>query len=362
MKRIALSFISFTIALLAIAQNAKDSLTFTTILENGITSIKNQNRSGTCWDYATIAFIESELLRKTGKTYNLSEMFVANKDYMDCAEYHVRLHGDSKFSEGGSADDVFSVISRHGICPEDAMAKPGEMMGDTLANFTEFFSVLEPYVKAVANNKAKRLSPQWRVGMQSILDAYLGKCPESFMYEGKEYTPKSFAESLNINKDDYISITSFMHHPFYEWFVIEAPYKWRPCRSYNIPYEEMMETIDHALQQGYTVAWGGDVSGNGFDRKGLAKAGTPEQVPSQGLRQVTFDNWQSTYDHVMLIFGIAKDQNGCEYYMVKNSWGDAGNYHGIRYMTKTYIAIYTTYIFLNKEALPKSISDKIIRG
>jgi aminopeptidase C len=153
-----------------------------------------------------------------------------------------------------------------------------------------------------------------------------------------------------------------MHHPFYEWFVIEAPYKWRPCLSYNIPYEEMMETIDHALQQGYTVAWGGDVSGNGFDRKGLAIAGTPEQVPSQGLRQVTFDNWQSTYDHVMLIFGIAKDQNGREYYMVKNSWGDAGNYHGIWYMTKTYIAIYTTYIFLNKEALPKSISDKIIRG
>ena len=358
MKRIVLALIGLSFAFSITAQNS-EKLTFTTILENGITPVKNQNRSGTCWDYATIGFVESELLRKTNKVYNLSEMFVANKDYMDCAEYHVRLHGDSRFSEGGSADDVFAIIEKHGICPEEAMAGPGEMIGDTLADFTEFFKVLTPYVEAVAKNKSKRLSTQWRVGMQSILDAYLGKCPDKFMFEGKEYTPKSFAESLGINRNDYVSITSFLHHPFYESFVIEAPYKWRPCLSYNVPFEEMMETIDHALQQGYTIAWGGDVSENGFTRKGLGIAGTPEQVPSQGLRQTRFDNWQSTYDHVMLIYGLAKDQDGREYYMVKNSWGDSGDYHGIWYMTKAYIAINTTYIFLNKEALPKSISDKM---
>lgn len=358
MKRIVLALIGLSFAFSTTAQNS-EKLTFTTILENGITPVKNQNRSGTCWDYATIGFVESELLRKTNKVYNLSEMFVANKDYMDCAEYHVRLHGDSRFSEGGSADDVFAIIEKHGICPEEAMAGPGEMIGDTLADFTEFFKVLTPYVEAVAKNKSKRLSTQWRVGMQSILDAYLGKCPDKFMFEGKEYTPKSFAESLGINRNDYVSITSFLHHPFYESFVIEAPYKWRPCLSYNVPFEEMMETIDHALQQGYTIAWGGDVSENGFTRKGLGIAGTLEQVPSQGLRQTRFDNWQSTYDHVMLIYGLAKDQDGREYYMVKNSWGDSGDYHGIWYMTKAYIAINTTYIFLNKEALPKSISDKM---
>ena len=199
---------------------AADEIVFTTVLENGITPVKNQNRSGTCWDYATIGFIEAELLRTTGKVYDLSEMFVANKDYVDCAEYHVRMHGSSRFSEGGSADDVFEVIDRHGICPEEAMARPGSMIGDTLANFTEFFATLQPYVESIAKGNSTKL-----VGLQGILDAYLGTCPEKFTFEGKQYTPKSFAQMLGIDKRNYVSITSFTHHPFYEQFVIEAPYK-----------------------------------------------------------------------------------------------------------------------------------------
>ena len=391
MNRLFLSVLLCSVLTMS-AQNA-DQLMFTTILSNPITPVKNQSRSGTCWDYATIGFVEAELLRTRGKVYDLSEMFVANKDYVDCAEYHVRMHGCSRFSEGGSADDVFAVMDRHGICPETAMAGPGEMIGDTLANFTEFFSTLEPYVSSIAKSESTKLTSQWRVGLQGILDAYLGKCPERFTYEGKEYTPQSFYQTLGLKKDDYVSITSFTHHPFYEWFVIEAPYKWRPCPSYNVPLDEMMSTIDYALQHGYTVAWGGDVSEDGFTRTGLGiacdiahaddltgsdaarwlklskqekaeslkrlGAKTPELIPTQELRQERFDNWQSTYDHVMLIFGIARDQNGREYYMVKNSWGKTGDYNGIWYMTKAYMALNTTYIFLNKGAVPSALSKKL---
>ncbi len=391
MNRLFLSVLLCSVLTMS-AQNA-DQLMFTTILSNPITPVKNQSRSGTCWDYATIGFVEAELLRTRGKVYDLSEMFVANKDYVDCAEYHVRMHGCSRFSEGGSADDVFSVIDRHGICPETAMAGPGEMIGDTLANFTEFFKTLTPYVEAIAKSESTKLTSQWRVGLQGILDAYLGTCPERFAYEGKEYTPQSFYQSLGINKNDFVSITSFTHHPFYEQFVIEAPYKWRPRPSYNVTLDEMMSTIDYALQRGHTVAWGGDVSEDGFTRTGLGVAcdiahaddltgsdaarwlklskqekaeslkrlgaKTPELVATQELRQERFDNWQSTYDHVMLIFGIARDQNGREYYMVKNSWGDTGDYHGIWYMTKTYMALNTTYIFLNKDAVPNAVSKKL---
>lgn len=323
---------------------------FTDILKVPITSIKDQNRSGTCWCYATLGFFEAEVLRKTGRTVDLCEMFVANKDYMDCAIYHVRMHGDSRFSEGGSADDVLDVIRHHGICPEESMPLPGTLTGDSLANFTEFFSLLEPYVEAVATSKAKKLSPQWKVGLQAILDAYLGKCPTAFEYEGKTYTPHSFAASLGLEWDDYISLTSFNHHPFYESFVIEAPYKWRPKPSLNLPLDTLMTIIDQALDAGYTICWGGDVSGNGFNRNGFAD--TPSMIsPSQWGRQVRFDNWDATYDHVMLIYGKAIDEDGRPFYLVKNSWGESGKYKGTWYMSRDYIAANTTYIFLNRQAI-----------
>ena len=287
-------------------QNVKqDSLGMTVIKKNPITSVKNQYRSGTCWDFATVGFFEGEILRKTGRTYDLCEMFVANKNYMDEAIFHVRMHGDYLFSEGGSADDVLAVLKTHGICPEEAMPAPGSLIGDSLANFTEFFSVLTPYIEAVAKSKEKKLSRQWIEGYQAILDAYLGKCPETFVYEGREYTPKSFAESLGLDFDDYVSITSYTHHPFYTSFIIEAPYKWRPRLSYNVPIDTLMNIIDTALDKGYNVCWGGDVSGNGFDRQGMAEEKTE---PTQQLRQQRFDSWDATYDRVMLIDGKAVDR------------------------------------------------------
>ena len=335
----------------AIASDAKK--TFTKVKELPITSVKNQFRSGTCWDYGTLGYFESEILRKTGKTYDLCEMFVVSKDYMDNATHYVRMHGYSQISDGGSCDDVLDVLRTHGICPEDAMPAPGSLTGDSLANFKVFFPELTKTVEGIVRPGAKEPLPHWQDSVQAVIERYVGRCPESFEYDGKTYTPASFAASLGLDFDDYVSLTSYTHHPFNASFVIEAPYKWRLKPSYNIPIEKLMAALDRALDKGYTVAWGGDVSGD-FTRTGLAML--PDGVkPTQELRQEQWDNWQFTYDHVMLIYGKALDENGVPYYMVKNSWGKSGQYNGIWYMSRDYIALNTTYIFLNRKALPRSL-------
>ena len=375
------------------AETNKNKPVFTTIKENKITSVKDQSRSGTCWNFSTLSYFESEALKATGKEFDLCESFVCSKTYMERAIQTVRFHGDCQFSQGGSAEDVLQTLKTHGICPQDAMPFPGSLYGDSLNNFNEFFSLLEPYVEAIARNKAKKISNQWKVGFQGILDAYLGKCPEEFTYEGKTYTPKTFVKELGLNLDDYVSITSYTHHPFYTSFAVEVQDNWRFPQSYNLPMDEMMQIIDNAVNLGYTVAWGGDVSEEGFTRNGLAYAidgdkandlagsdkarwlklssekrkniidslgvTVPEIVPTQEMRQEHFDNWELTDDHGMLIYGIAKDQNGKEYYMVKNSWGETGEYKGIWYMTKAYIALNTMDYLVNKNAIPAEIRKKL---
>ncbi len=327
--------------------------TFTVVQESPITSIKNQHRSGTCWAYATLGFFENEILRKTGKTYDLCEMFAVSKDYMDCATHYVRMHGYSQISEGGSCDDVLEVIRQYGICPEEAMPAPGSLVGDSLANFKVFFPKLEKTVSSIVHKGAKEPLPHWQDSVQAVIEKHIGRCPESFIYEGKSYTSKSFAASLGLNLDDYVSLTSFTHHPFNQWFVIESPYKWRLKPSYNIPIEQLMNVLDRALDSGYTVAWGGDVSGN-FTRTGLAML--PDSItPTQEMRQEQWDDWRMAYDHVMIIYGKAIDEQGKPYYMVKNSWGKHGMYKGIWYMSRDFIKLNTIYIFLNRNALPKTI-------
>ena len=248
----------------------KNKPVFTVIKENKITSIKDQNRSGTCWDYSTLSYFEAEILKKTGKTYDLCESFVANKTYMDRAIQVVRLHGDCQFAQGGSCYDPLFCLQNYGICPEDAMPFPGSLYGDSLNNFNEFFSLLEPYVAAISKSDAKKISSQWKVGLQGILDAYLGECPESFTYEGKTYPPRSFAASLGLDFNDYVTITSYTHHPFWTQFAVEVQDNWRNPLSWNVPMEDMMRIIDNAIENGYCVAWGGDVSEEGFTRQGLA--------------------------------------------------------------------------------------------
>lgn len=399
MKKTFLTVITALSALsVSAVEEKKDSINpndpvFTTVIENPITSIKNQARSGTCWNYSTLSFFEAEILKKSKKTYDLCEMFVCNKNYMDRAIVKVRMHGDAQFSQGGSAYDVLYVLKTYGICPEEAMPLPGTMYGDTLNNFNQFFEVMEPYVDAVAKSTAKKLNPAWKKGFQGILDAYLGQCPESFSYQGKTFTPQSFAASLGLDWNDYVCITSYTHYPFYTEFPVEVQDNWRQGLSWNLPMDEMAEVIDNAIRNGYTVAWGGDVSEDGFTRNGLAllydeqKAqglegsdmakwlkltasekkskladlgiNAPELTPSQETRQEEYDNWTLTDDHGMLIYGIAKDQNGKEYYMVKNSWGKTGKYDGIWYMSKNFIVAKTMDFMVNKNAIPAKIRKKM---
>ncbi len=400
MKKIILAALAATLTLSVGAEEKKDNTkanapVFTTIKENPITSIKNQNRSGTCWDYSTLAFFEAEILKKSGKTYDLCEAFIANKNYMDRAIQVVRLHGDCQFSQGGSAYDPLYVIQHYGICPENAMPQTGSQYGDSLFNFNEFFKVMSPYVDAVSKSNASKLSPAWKSGLQGILDAYLGKCPETFKYEGKTYSPKSFAAAIGLDSaacNDYVSFTSYTHHPFWTAFAVEVQDNWRNPLSWNVPIEDLSKIIDNAIMNGYTVAWGGDVSEEGFTRDGLAYmydtkkleslegsdmarwlklsssqkknlidslgVNVPEVTPTQKQRQERYDNWELTDDHGMLIYGIAKDQNGKEYYMVKNSWGESGKYKGIWYMTKNFIVANTMDFMVNKNAVPKDIRKK----
>ena len=396
-KTIVLALLAvFAMSASAVTQDNKkenpNKPVFTVVKENPITSIKNQNRSGTCWDYSTLSFFESEILKATGKTYDLCESFVANKTYMDRAIQVVRFHGDCEFAQGGSAYDVLHCLQNYGICPENAMPFPGSLYGDSLNNFNEFFSILTPYVMAIAKSTSKKLTPAWRNGFQGVLDAYLGKCPENFVYQGKTYTPKTFAASLGLNWIDYVTFTSYTHHPFWTQFAVEVQDNWRFPLSWNVPIEEITKIIDNAIMNGYTVAWGGDVSEDGFTRDGLAymydtkklesmegsdmarwlklsKAekknivdslgvNAPEIKPTQKQRQERFDNWELTDDHGMLIYGIAKDQNGKEYYIVKNSWGETGEYKGIWYMTKAFIVANTMDFMINKNAVPKDIRKK----
>lgn len=262
-----------------------------------------------------------------------------------------------------------------------------------MANFGEFFELLTPYVETIAKSKQKKISSTWKNGLVGILDAYLGKTPETFTYEGKTYTPQSFAASLGLDMNDYVHFTSYTHHPFWTQFAVEVQDNWRWPLSWNVPIEEICNIIDNAINNGYTVAWGGDVSEDGFTRNGLgiaydlkkardlsgtdadrwvkmsksskkAKADSlginaPEVVPTQEMRQEAFDNWETTDDHGMHIFGIAKDQNGKEYYMVKNSWGESGKYKGIWYMTKAFVAYKTMDFMVNKNAVPANIRKKL---
>lgn len=399
MKKIILLSLSVLTAAAATAQEPRDSASdnnkpvFTTVKEIPITSIKDQSRSGTCWDYSTLSFFESEIIKATGKTYDLCESFVANKTYMDRAIAAVRMHGDVSFSQGGSSYDPLYCIVNYGICPEDAMPAPGTLYGDSLNNYNEFFDVMTPYVEAVAKSEAKKISSVWKQGLQGILDAYLGQCPEQFDYEGVSYTPQSFAASLGLNWDDYVCITSYTHHPYWEPFIIEVQDNWRWKSCYNVPIDDMMRIIDNAIDNGYTIAWGGDVSEEGFTRKGLGIAydtkaaqslagsdaarwlklsreeknhkldslgiNAPEITPTAELRQEAYDNWETTDDHGMQIYGVATDQNGKEYYMVKNSWGEYGDYKGTWYMTKAFIAYKTMDFMVNKNSIPADLREKL---
>lgn len=364
---------------------------FTTVKELKITPVKNQNRSGTCWSYSALGFLESELLRMGKPEYDLSEMFVVSYSYKDKADQYVRMHGETNFAGGGSFYDVLYVLKHYGAVPQSVYS--GLNYGESLDVHGELDALTKAYVDAVIKNPNGKLSPAWKKGFNGIVDTYLGEIPEKFTYNGKEYTPKSFADELGLNPDDYVSITSYTHHPFYSSFVLEIPDNWRWGSSYNVPLNEMMEIVDNAINTGYTIAWGSDVSEVGFTRNGIAvipdieametsgsdqdrwvglsKKDKDEEIArlvtkpckeleiTQEMRQEGYDNYQTTDDHGMLIYGIAKDQTGKKFYKVKNSWGTNNKYKGTWYASEPFVAYKTMNIVVHKDALPKAIKNKL---
>ena len=363
---------------------------FTTVKANPITSVKNQSSSGTCWAFSTIGFFESEAIRlgkisDPEKYPDLSEFFVVSHSYYERAIKYVRMDGKLGFSAGSEADDVLDVIRDHGIVPNADMT--GMNYGTELPVQGEMDAVLKGMVDAVVKNPNRSLTTAWTRALQAVLDEYLGKRPEKFVVDGKEYTPLSYRDALKINPADYVTLTSFTHHPFYTKFAIEVCDNWRGDEAYNVPIDEFMSVLDNAINNGYTVAWGADVSHPGFTRDGLAifidpKAtasagsdqvrwvgnaeGAPapqitvvEKEASQEQRQKEFDNKTLTDDHGMQIFGIAKDQDGKKYYLVKNSWGVTGKYDGIWYATEAFVKGQSLDYMIHKDALPKDLKAKL---
>lgn len=369
-------------------QKEPEGYKFETILENPVTSIKNQSSSGTCWVFSSLSFFESEILKAGYKqNLDLSEMFIVSHAYADKADKFVRLHGALNFGGGSSFGDALTVMKQYGMVPNCEMT--GLNYGEEKHIHGELDALTDAYVNTIVKNPNRRLSKAWKKGFQGILDAYLGVIPEKFTFDGKEYTPKTYMNSLGINLDDYVDLTSFTHHPFYEKMIVEVPDNWRWEEAYNVPIDDMISIFDNALKNGYTIAWASDVSEKGFTRDGIGiipdeekiakEAGSdqakwigknapdekkvatpgPEKVITQEMRQEEFDNYKTTDDHGMHIYGIAKDQNGTKYYIVKNSWGEAGEYKGIWYVSEAFVRFKTTDFMVNKNAIPQEIRVKL---
>lgn len=384
--------IALSVSLLLSGSLLAQGYQFTEVKKNPITPVKNQANSGTCWSYSAMGFLESELIRMGKGEHDLSEMYNVRRNYKDKGDKYVRLHGMLNFAQGGSFADVIETIDEYGLMPEESYK--GLNYGLDKNNHGEVEGVLSGIVKSVVENNNKTLTPVWGKGFDAVLDVYFGEVPANFTYNGKTYTPQAWAKELGLTASNYVSLTSFTHQPFYKGFALEIPDNWRWSTSYNLPIDEMMKTIDYALENGYTVAWASDVSEIGFTRDGLAvipdetsaenvgsdqahwlglsqrdkdaalkkkvsEGPVKEKVITQEMRQLAYDNYQTTDDHGMLIYGIAKDQNGTKYYMVKNSWGEAGKYKGLWYASEAFVKYKTMSVVIHKDAIPSDINKKI---
>jgi len=386
----------FGLSFLANAQDAKSNqpkgYQFTDIKRLPATSVKDQARAGTCWSWSGISFFESEMIRMGKEPIDLSAMYIVRHAYSDNATKFVRLHGSMNFAVGGAFCDVMHVIKNYGIVPMDVYK--GLNYGEPNHAFGEIDDVLAGYVNAVIKNSNKKLSTAWKKGFDGILDAYLGEEPEKFEYKGKEYTPRTFAdEVVGLNMDDYVSLTSFTHHPFYSQFAIEVPDNWLWGMSYNLPIDELAQVMSNAIDNGYTFAWASDVSERGFQtsQPGVAVVPTtdtkemsgaeiakweampkgnqtpdafrqgpaPEKEITQEMRQQEFDNYLTTDDHGMHVIGKAKDQNGTVYYIVKNSWNQYNKFGGYFYASEPFMKYKTMNIIVHKNAIPKDIRKKL---
>ncbi len=400
MKAITTAALAAAIACPAFAQAPADStatpadtaFVFTDVITIPVTSVKDQNKSGTCWCFAGTSHFEDEILKNGGDSLDLSEMFTVRHCYADKAERFIRMYGQANFSAGGSIMDVPYVWERYGAVPEEVYT--GLQYGEDKHVHGELDAALTAYLKAVVAKPNRKLSTAWRKGLEAILDAYLGPLPETFTYKGKTYTPRSYAASLGLNTADYVALTSFTHHPFYREFAVEVPDNWLWATSFNVPVDELQAAVDNALKEGYTVVWAADVSEGGFKwNDGVAlmpkgktegdmndtelsrwvklsdrdrqndkynfKAPVEEIEVTQELRQEMFDSQETTDDHGMVIVGTATDQKGNRYYKVKNSWDSNQIYDGYFYVSMPYFRAKTMNILVNRKGLPKDLAKKM---
>ena len=386
----ALSF--FSVKADETPEAADTAYVFTDVKVIPTTSVKDQNKTGTCWCFATTSYFEEEILRKTGKELDLSEMFTVYHCYADKADKYIRMNGKTNFAQGGSNLDLPYVWDRYGVVPESVYS--GLLYGEDKHSHYEMEAALKGYLDAVNRNPNKRLSTAWKKGFTAILDAYFGKLPETFEVDGVTYTPQSYAKSLGLNMADYIPFTSFTHHPFYTAFGLEIADNWLWGQYYNIPLEELKAIVDNALEKGETVLWAADVSEGGFkwyegfavmpkerteaDMEGTElsrwvkmsdkdrekakweiKGPVEEITVTQESRQVMFDRQETTDDHSMVIVGYAVDQKGNRFYKVKNSWDTNHIYDGFFYVSEPYFLAKTVDIFVNKDVVPKDILKKL---
>jgi len=358
--------------------NSKAGYTFTTVIDLANTSIKNQASSGTCWSYSTNSFLESEMIREGKQPLDLSQLYSARCAYIEKGINYVRMHGAVSLGDGGEPHDVINMFRKYGAMPQ--INYTGLNYGTNSNEFGELSAVMEGILKAVVTNPNGQLSTAWLPAYTAAIDAYLGKVPTSFDYKGKSYTPQTFAkEVVGINPDDYVEFSSETDHPYYEKYTLLVPDNWAYAQVYNIKVNDITDVIDNALKNGYTVAWSTDVSEKYFswtngvayvpeketkdmtkgERDSLFNGPKPEREITPEVRQAAFDNYNTTDDHGMHIVGLAKDQNGKEYYIVKNSWGQSNDYKGYLYVTKAYVRYKTTAILLNKNGVLKDIRQKI---
>ncbi len=354
---------------------------FEAVYDVETTSVKDQHRSGTCWDFASLSFIESELIRAGKGHHDLSEMFIINRTYPRKAEFYVRYHGKSNFGPGGQGHDAIYVIEHYGIVPEEVYK--GIEYGEEKHNHGELDAMLQGMLDAVVKKRGGKITPKWNEAVQEVVDVYLGEAPESFVYEGEAYTPKTYAESLGLDPEQYIELTSYTHHPFYEQFILEVPDNWSNDLYYNVLLDDLIKVMDHALEEGYTIMWDGDVSDKFFshkdgvaivpekawkdktdeEKKNSCKIPEDQQEVDQQMRQKAFDSQLATDDHLMHIVGLYKDQHGVKYYKTKNSWdSDSNDFGGFLQMSEPYVRMNTIAIMVNKEALPKGIKKKLFGG
>jgi len=331
--------------------------TFTDVKVLPATSVKDQASTGTCWDFSTISFLESELLRMGKGTYDLSEMFVVDHVYREKAEVYYRMHGNNEFGEGGLSHDVLSAIARYGIVRQSDFT--GMWPNETRYNNAELQSVLQADLDAVLHSRPGP-SQKWERGFDALLDAYMGPMPDTIRVDGRAETPQQFAAQLGIDPANYVEVTSFTNMPLWQQGALLTPDNWaRNDKTWNLPLDDAMRALRYSIEHGYTVGIGSDVSEPTFDQKAGYAIWHEGETITPEMRQEGWDRWTTTDDHGMHVIGIAQDDSGHTYYKVKNSWGDVGPYHGFIYMSENYIRAKFDMLMFNKAALPQDIRTRL---